>query len=683
LSRIKQQKEREGEKDLSPSSSAVSSSGSQQKLIWEPSKVSIEESNLKQLMDKLEINSYELLVKKSIDDISWWWEICQDKLGIKWSKPYSKVFDISSGIENTTWFPGGELNAVETILDQKLRERANSKVLIWEGEDGSKKTFTYGELSKQVGMFSNYLRGLGVAKGDVIASCLPMLPETIVAMLGTIRVGAIFSPIFCGYGPIAIASRISNSEPKLLVTCDGYFRKGRKIVLKPGIDEALEIAKLNVPTLIVERLEEKDIPIVRNRDFFYKETIAKESSISDLQLMKPDDGALLLYTSGTTGKPKGAVISHCGAVLQPAKEIFFNMDTKPNDIFMWITDIGWMMGPWEIFGVQTVGAAYVIFEGVPDFPSTDRIYRMIEEYRITHLGHSATTVRMIRRHGDEIVRSRNISSLRTLGNTGEPIDPDTWAWEMKAIGGWNCPMINLSGGTEIFGCFLSPSPIVPLKPSTLWGPALGMDSDVFDDLGNSVRQKVGYLVCKKPAPSMTRGFWNDYDRYIETYWSRFPGVWYHGDWAFVDVDGYWFLMGRADDVIKVAGRRVGPAEIESILNSHPLVAESACVGLPDEIKGEKLCCFVIPKSKRGKEEEEIQQSLKKLVAQDLGKTLEPDKIIFVEDLPRTRSGKIIRRLIRAVALGEGSPSDLSTLENPESLEIIRRTWERSEEKIWK
>jgi acetyl-CoA synthetase len=637
--------------------------------IWEPSKESIEKTNAKQLMDQLGIKSYSELVKKSTEDISWWWRTCENKLEINWANAYSKVFDSSSGIENTVWFPGGELNATQTILDQKLKKKGDSKAFIWEGEDGSKKAMSYQQLQREVAMFANYLRALGVKKGEVIASCLPMLPETIVAMLGAIRIGAVFSPIFCGYGPTAIASRISSSTPKLLVTCDGYFRKGTKVILKPSVDEALRIAGLEIPTLVVERLG-VEVPIKKNRDSLYKEKVGREPSVAEAEIMRPDDPALLLYTSGTTGKPKGVVISHCGVLLQPGKEIFFNLDLKPADVFMWITDIGWMMGPWQVFGVQGVGATHVIFEGVPDFPSKDRIYRMIEEYGITHLGHSATTMRMIRRHGDDLIKDHDLNTLRILGNTGEPIDPDTWTWEMKAIGEWKCPMINLSGGTEIFGCFLLPSPVVPLKPSTLWGPGLGMDVDVFDDSGNSIRGKVGYLVCRKPAPSMTRGFWKDYGRYIETYWSRFRGQWYHGDWAFVDHDGYWFLMGRADDVIKVAGRRVGPAEIESVLNSHPLVGESACIGLYDQLKGERLECFVMLK-RGGNANNETAESIKKLVVKNLGKALEPDRIIFVEDLPRTRSGKIVRRLIRAVAAQEPT-GDLSTVENPDSLEKIKR-----------
>ena len=649
-------------------------------LLWKPSKELVESSNVQALMDRVGAKTYSELVNKSTEDISWWWKICEETLGLNWTTPYSKVFNASRGIENTQWFIGGELNAIETVLDQKARKRGSANAFIWEGEDRSKKVITYGELEREVGKFANFLIGRGVKNGDVVASCLPMLQETIVAMLGAIKAGAIFSPIFCGYGPRAIASRVSNSNPKILVTCDGYLRKGKEIILKPSIDEALMLANPRVPPLVVvvERLH-KEIELIKERDLTYREAVSEESTSFKASIMKPDDPALLLYTSGTTGKPKGVLISHCGVLLQPSKEIYYNLDTKQNDIFMWITDIGWMMGPWQIFGVQTIGATHVIFEGMPDFPEEGRIYRMIEEYKVTHLGHSATTMRMIRRHGDDLIKNYDLSLLRILGNTGESIDPDTWMWEMRSIGSSKCPMINLSGGTEIFGCFLLPSPIVSLKPSTLWGPGLGMGVDVFDDQGNSIREQVGYLVCKKPSPSMTRGFLNDYDRYLDTYWSRFKGMWYHGDWAVVDHEGYWFLRGRADDVIKVAGRRVGPAEIESILNSHPAFAESACVGVHDEVKGEKIYCFVIPK-KGANADEGTSEDAKKLVVQNLGKTLEPDSILFVQDLPRTRSGKIIRRLIRTVVSGEKEEgegvTDVTTLENPESLERIKEAWEK-------
>ena len=631
--------------------------------LFTPSRETIENANVTHFMDDQGVDSYKDLVKESSEDISWWWKLCEETLSLKWTRSYSKVYDSSKGIENTKWFLDARLNAIDTVLKNSLKT-----ALVWEGEDGGKRTLSYGELDREVSEFQNYLNSIGVAKGDVVTSILPMLPETIAAMLGTIKAGAVFSPIFCGYGPQAIASRIANSNPKLLITCDGYYRKGSKILLKASVDEALQ--NISASVLVVERLG-GETPMKHGRDHFYSEI--KESAKSTSVEMEPDDPALLLYTSGTTGRPKGAVISHAGVLLQPAKEAFFNLDVKQEDVFMWITDIGWMMGPWQVFGSQTLGATHVIFEGVPDYPNKDRIYKMIEEYKITHLGHSATTMRMIRKHGNEIIKEHDLSSLRILGNTGEPIDQDTWNWEMENLGNFKTPFINLSGGTEIFGCFLLPSPVVPLKPSTLWGPGLGMDVDVYDDTGKSLRGEIGYLVCKKPFPSMTRGFWNDHDRYLETYWTKYPGTWYHGDWALVDKDGFWFLLGRADDVIKVAGRRVGPAEIESILNSHPSILESACVGLYDEVKGEKLYCFVSlkPNAKKG---EETSSSAKRLVSQNLGKTLEPDKIIFVEDLPRTRSGKIIRRLIRSVVSNEPL-GETSTMENPESLEKIKRAYE--------
>jgi acetyl-CoA synthetase len=631
----------------------------------------VEETRVKKFMDRERIQSYHELVKKSVDDISWWWSTCEKEIGLEWFHPYATTVDVSRGNELATWFPGGRINLTHNALDRITQSHSQKTAITWEGEDGSKKTYSYGDLARETNMFSNYLRGIGVKRGDVVASCLPMLPETIVSMLAAVKIGAVFSPIFCGYGPTAIGSRLSDSRPRVIVTCDGYLRRGRRINLKPVIDEALELSNTeDTKTIVVTRLKNA-IPMREGRDDTY-EKIKSESVKCGVEEMKPDDPAILLYTSGTTGSPKGVVISHAGALLQPGKEMMFNLDVRRDDAFMWITDIGWMMGPWQVVGAHLMGATEVIFEGVPDYPSPGRIWKIIEDHRITHLGHSATTMRMLKKYGDKIMEEYDLSSLRILGNTGEPIDQDTWMWEMERVGNWKCPMINLSGGTEIFGSFLLPSPIVPLKPSTLWGPGLGMDVDVFDDSGNPVRSKVGYLVCKKPAPSMTRGFWHNFERYFETYWTKFPGVWYHGDWAFVDGDGLWFLQGRADDVIKVAGRRVGPAEIESVLNSHPSIAESATVGLPDEIKGERIYCFV--QLKPGAMKESVEQSAKALVSEKLGKVFEPDRIVIVDDLPRTRSGKIIRRLIRGMMTSEEATTDTTTLENPDSLEKIKYAW---------
>lgn len=625
-------------------------------------------------MDREKIDTYEALVRKSTDDIAWWWSACEKELHLEWFNEYSRVIDTSQGPERASWFLNGSINLVHNALDKIAHSQPNSLAFVWQGEDGLEQSRTYAELERETNMFSNYLKGIGIRKGDVVASCIPMCPEVIACLYGSMKIGAVFSPIFCGYGATAIASRLSDSGAKLVLTSDGYLRRGRRIDLKQTLDDAfrLQSVKPAPKTLVVERLK-ANVDMMDGRDSPYRD-ILTESSKCEAEKTSPDDPAILLYTSGTTGKPKGAVISHVGALLQPGKELAFNLDVKKNDVFMWISDIGWMMGPWQIIGAQLSGASHVILEGVPDYPRADRIWNLIEKKRITHFGHSATTVRLLKKYGEEGLRNRQLHSLRALGNTGEPIDPDTWTWEMKFVGNWECPMINLSGGTEILGGFLMPSPIVELKPSTLWGPALGMDVDVFDDDGNPVRGQVGYLVCKKPAPSMTRGFWKDFNRYIETYWTKFPGAWYHGDWAIVDSDGFWFLEGRADDVIKVAGRRIGPAEIESIVNSHPKVAESAAIGIPDAYKGEKICCFVQLKP-NSQTDESLVESLRRLVVQSLGKTLDPDKIVIVADLPRTRSGKIVRRLIKSTLLKDDSNQDLSTVENPDSLKEIRKRWQ--------
>lgn len=644
---------------------------SENKAVWKPSKEYVEATKVKHFMDREGFQSYESLVERSAQNISWWWEKCEKELDLEWFHPYSKVVDSSQGIERASWFSDGSINLAHNAVDKIASSQASSLAFIWQGEDGSERKMTYLELARETNMLSNYLKGIGVKKGDVVASCIPMCPEVIACLFAATKIGAVFSPIFCGYGASAIASRLSDSNAKLLLTCDGYFRRGKRIELKPTIDEAIGISGTKTPTrtLLVERLG-TNFTLKEGRDFSYRE-IKSESANCDPEHTLPDDPAILLYTSGTTGKPKGAVISQIGAMLQPGKELAFNLDVRREDVFLWISDIGWMMGPWQIVGAQLAGATHVILEGAPDYPKPDRIWDMIAKYRITHLGHSATTMRLLKKYGEQELKNHDTNSLRALGNTGEPIDPDTWTWEMKHVGNWECPMINLSGGTEIFGGFLMPSPIVELKPSTLWGPALGMDIDVFDEAGNSVRGEIGYLVCKKPSPSMTRGFWNDFNRYIKTYWEKFPGVWYHGDWALVDSDGFWFLEGRADDVIKVAGRRIGPAEIESVVNSHSLIAESAAIGVPDELKGEKLFCFVQLKP-NVKSDDKIIESIRALVVQNLGKTLDPDKIILVRDLPRTRSGKIVRRLIKSVVLKENSNQDTSTIENPDSLEEIRK-----------
>ncbi len=640
--------------------------------VWYPPKDVVNEANITSLLAKLNFESYNDFVKWSTGD-GWkgFWKRAPEWIGVEWFKEPKDVVDLSNGPEWAKWYRGGLINAAYNVVDKPIHEgKGNELAFEWQGEDGTLRRFTYNDVKSEVDRFANFLREMNVKPKDVVMLYAPMLPETIFVMLATIKIGAIFSPVFSGFAPPAVAIRIKSAEPKVFVTADGYYRRGKIIKLKELADDAIKISRHEPDVVVVINRLNREIPWSDERDIYYEKAVSGKRPSTEAFEADPEDPALLLYTSGTTGRPKGAVISHAGTLLKPALEHWINLDMKQGSKLLWVTDIGWMMGPWQIIGAQFVGASHVIIEGAIDYPEKDRLWKLIEDLRITHFGFAATVARMLKSLNPKPQESHDLSSLKAFGNTGEPIDPNTWTWIMREVGEWRRPMINLSGGTEIFGCILLPSPVVPLKPSTLWGPAPGVDADVFNDEGKSLRGEVGYLVVKKPEPSMTRGLWKEPERYLRTYWSRFPGVWYHGDWAYIDDDGFWYILGRADDVIKVAGKRIGPAEIESIINEHPTVAESACVGYPHEVKGEVVLCFV--KLRRETEEKDIlEKELKELVARSLGKPFTPWKIAIVKDLPRTRSGKIVRRVIRALITG-GSIGDLSVLENPESIEDLKR-----------
>ena len=452
-----------------------------------------------------------------------------------------------------------------------------------------------------------------------------------------------------------------------MITADGSLRRGKKIEIKKLADEALK----NVPSVkhvvVAKRLFE-EVPWTKGRDIWFDDLLKKGSPETPTEILEAEDLSIIIYTSGTTGKPKGTVHTHAGALSQMVKEVSYYMDCKRDDVFFWVTDIGWMMGPWEIIGATFNGATFVIFEGAPDYPRPNRLWDMVERHKVSILGISPTAIRMLKKQDLSNVTKHNLSSLRILGSTGEPWDPESYMWFFEKIGGRRCPIINISGGTEIVGCHLSPLPITELKPCTLRGPGLGMDVDVFNEEGKSVCDEVGYLVCKKPAPSMTKGFLNDPQRYLDTYFSKWPNIWNHGDWAYVDEDGFWFLRGRADDVIKVSGHRTGPAEIESALMDHPAVAECAAIGVPHEIKGEAIVCFAVLKP-GVTPSDELRKELKTKVGAKLGKTLTPDEIKFAGALPKTRSAKIVRGAIKKKYLGQPL-GDLSSVENPDALEAL-------------
>ena len=646
--------------------------------VWNPPREVVSDANVTEFMERHGFKSYGDLVRRSTEDPRWFWGNLPGWLELEWFREPTQVYDTSRGVEWTRWYINGRINVSYNVLDRVVKRGLGDKVaMTWIGEDDRVVRLTYSQMLDQVNRFSNLLVELGVRKGDVVAIYAPIMPETVVAMLASMRVGAIATPIFSGFAPEAVGERLRLGEAKVVVTVDGYYRKGKVIPLKPSSDEAIRVSGLRVHQVVVRRLG-IDVPWDDERDMWYDKAIASKRPSFEPEETEAEDPAILMFTSGTTGRPKGAVISHAGMLLQPAKEHYFNLDIKPGwtrreDTLWWITDLGWMMGPWMVVGSQALGASHLSIEGALDFPSRDRVWAVIEKFRVTHFGFAATAARLLKSIGRDAYESHDLSSLRAFGNTGEPIDEDTWLWVVREVGQERRPMINLSGGTEIMGCFVLPSPVVPLKPSTLWGPGLGMDVDVFDDEGRPVRGRPGYLVAKKPAPSMTRGLWRDPERYIETYWSRFPGVWYHGDYALVDEDGFWYILGRADDVIKVAGKRIGPAEIETIVNSHPKVAESACIGYPHPVKGEVIVCFALPKAGQRLEPEDL-QAIREMVARRLGKPFEPEAVVPVRDLPRTRSGKIMRRIVRDAVAGrqvEATP----VLENPDAVQAVREAAE--------
>ncbi len=641
------------------------------KLIWEPPREIAYNSNIYGIMSNEGFTSYLDFVRKSIREIKWFWGRLPEWLGIEWFKEPSKIVDLSNGVEWAKWYRGGRINLTYNVVDRIVaRGEGGKEAFTWVGEDGSKRTFTYQEVRETVNRFSNYLKELGVKKGEVISIYAPMLPESIIAMLSAIKIGAVASPIFSGFAPRAVADRIILGGSRILVTVDGYYRRGRAINLKSQADEAVMLSKGIVEKVIVIQRLGIDVELESDRDEYFHEAVSGKRPVAEPEEMDPEEPALLLFTSGTTGRPKGAVISHAGALLKPGEDQYINYDVKPGDRMWWITDIGWMMGPWQVIGSQLIGASHLMVEGAIDYPSRDRVWRLIEEYRVTQFGFAATVARMLKKLTPKIGDEYDLTSIKTFGNTGEPIDHDTWSWVMFEVGKGERPLINISGGTEVFGGLVLPSPLVPLKPTTVWGPSPGVNVDSFDDSGNSVKGAPGYLVVKNPIPSMTRGLWKEPERYIETYWSRFPGVWYHGDLAVIDEDGFWYIIGRADDVIKVAGKRIGPAEIETVVNSHEAIAESACIGWPHEIKGEVIVCFAVVKEGY-RVSRELEEQVSELIVSSLGKPFKPHAIIFIEDLPRTRSGKIMRRVIKNVLAGR-DPGNITTLENPESIKYVER-----------
>jgi acetyl-CoA synthetase len=639
-------------------------------IVWRPSEDDIERANVTRFMRTHDIGSYEELVRRSQEDVEWFWDAVVKDLHIEFFEPYHRVLDTSEGIPWAKWFVGGKVNLAHVTCDTWAERTPDALAVTWEGENGEVRRISFRELREMADRLAHGLNSLGVLAGDTVGIFMPMAPETVAATLACAKIGAVYLPIFSGYAPDAVATRLNDAKARVLITADGFYRRGQEVGMKEIADSAADRAPTVERVITWRRLGRPSPPSESGRDVAWDELLERQPGWFDTLPLDSEHPLFIAYTSGTTGRPKGSVHVHGGFTVKIAEEVAYQADVHRDETLFWVTDLGWIMGPWEIVGAGAAGATVFLYEGAPNHPEPDRIWQLVEDHRITTLGISPTLIRALIPAGDQWVERHDLSSLRILGSTGEPWNPEPYLWFLEKVGGVRCPIINISGGTEVGACFLSPLPITDLKPTTLRGPALGMAVDVWGPDGRPVpRGEVGELVCTKPWPAMTRGVYGDPQRYLDTYWSRWPDVWVHGDWASIDEDGFWFLHGRSDDTMNIAGKRLGPAEVESALTEHPAVAESAAVGLPHEVKGESIWCFVITKPGHDTDDA-LADELKKVVSHQLGKAFKPDRIVFVDELPKTRSAKILRRAIRSTVLGQ-DPGDLSSLENPSAIEKIR------------
>ena len=653
--------------DMSPSPNSFPFG---QDVVWTPDPDVVADSNLRRFMDRHDLADLSALRTRAASDVAWFWEAVLDDLDIEFYDPYDQIVDLSGGIERPAWCVNGSMNIVHNLLDKWQGTPAEDRAALrWEGEDGATRTLTYGELHRRVCRCANALRDLGLGRGDRIGLFMPMTPEIVIAFLAIAKIGGVLLPLFSGYGVGALVTRLQGAEADALFTADGFARRGRPIDMKETADEAVAQCPTVEHVIVHRHLGRDDTPMTTGRDRFWADFVAGHDPEAHTARTGADDPVMVIYTSGTTGPPKGTVHTHCGFPIKGAQDMYHPMDLKPGETMYWMSDMGWMMGPWLVFGTLTVGATMVLYDGAPDHPDAGRLWRLVDDHEVTHLGVSPTLIRALKTHGDAPVRASDRSSLRAIGSTGSPWDPESWSWCFETVLDGEKPILNYSGGTEIAGGILCGNFLEPLKPAAFSGPVPGMDADVVDEDGTPVREEVGELVLRAPWIGMTRGFWGDDDRYHDAYWDRLDDVWVHGDFAAVDEDGLWYILGRSDDTINVAGKRLGPAEIEALLNAHGAVAESAAIGVPHDVKGSEIVAFVVLEPDHD-ETAALREELMQGVVDEMGKPLKPREIRFADALPKTRNAKVMRRVIRAAYLGE-ELGDTSSLEDPGTVDAIQ------------
>ena len=616
-------------------------------------------------MKKHEISSLDELCIKSKNNLEWFWESVDEDIGIVWDEPYTKTLDTSNGIAWAKWFVNGKTNIYKSSVEKFTKKTPEKIAYDFISEDGIQTKLSYFELNSKVSKFANGLKSLGVKKGDVIAIYLPMIEEAIISILAAAKIGAVQTIIFSGYSSESLQIRLQDCKAKILLTSDGFHRKGKSISQKTIVENA--IVDTNIEKIVVVPYKGIDQYEKSNKIEFYDKLILNQSNSCNTEIMDSEDPLFILYTSGTTGKPKGVIHTHGGFSVFAGHQASYLVNMGENDRLFWPADIGWITGlVWNVYGLLLTGSNAIIYDGALDFPNSDRVWEILSKHKATIFGISPTAVRLFKKINAKPLEKYSLDTLQNIPTTGEPLDEDSWWWLFEKVGNKKIPIMNLSGGTEIGGAMLSVFPGMKLKPSTVGIPVPGMDLDIVDEDGNQIRGNNGYLIIKQPWPAMTRGLLNDDERYLETYWSKFENIWFHGDYVLADEDNLWYMKGRADDVINVSGHRMSTAEIEHTVISHKKISDAASISIPDELTGEAIVVFFVPENKN---EINLEADIVEHINKKIGKIAKPKLIFQLSDLPKTRTGKIMRRLLKAKLIGNPL-GDLSSLENPDILKEI-------------
>ena len=641
-------------------------------VVWRPDSTTVEQANLTRFMRALDVDSFEALNARASQDPAWFHDQLIRFLDYRFERPYEQVLDLGEGKPFAHWCVGGETNVVTNCLDRRRSTDAYGQTaLVWEGEDGAVTTWRFADLDRETSRLAWGLRSLGIGRGDVVGMYLPNLPHAAAAMLAVAKIGAIVLPMFSGFGADAITQRLIDGRAVAVITVDASLRRGKPVGAKAVVDEALAQCPAVRHVVVLNHLQTGHDWTPRRDHAWQDLTASAPDGLAAVptESMPADAPFLLMFTSGTSGKPKGVVHSHCGFPVKTALDLSICMDLKPGDRFLWMSDMGWLVGPMLVFGGLLVGATVVLAEGAPNYPQPDRLWRLVERHRVSYLGLAPTIARLSMQLPDEALAERDLSSLRVMISTGEPWTPEAWHWTFERIGQRRVPLLNFSGGTEMGG-ILTGTVIHPLKPCAFAGAVPGTGADVVDaNSGESVAVGVtGELVMRTPTIGLTRGLWHDRERYLDSYWSRLPDLWVHGDFASRDADGMWYVHGRSDDTLKIAGKRTGPSEIEALLMATGLLADAAAIGVPDPIKGTAVVCLCVARPETDRDS--AVEILSAAVTAGLGGAFKPADVVFVPDLPRTRNSKLLRRVVRSTWLGEDA-GDLSTLVNPEAVQVIR------------